>query len=89
MKCIQAIKATKYSAVGDIKRVTEVEADEKVSTGYWKFVPKMEWKFATRNKKVEQVRETYPANVEGTKEFNEANSQTIAEKQLSKKKRSK
>ena len=55
MKCIQAIRETKYSSVGDIKRVTEVEADEKVSTGYWKFVPKMEWKLATRSKKVEEV----------------------------------
>lgn len=48
MKCIKAIKATKYSAVGDIKRVTETEANERVETGYWKFVPKMEWKEATR-----------------------------------------
>ena len=55
MKCIKAIKATKYSAVGDIKRVKEDEADEKVSTGYWKFVPKSEWKEATRNKPVEAV----------------------------------
>lgn len=56
MKCIKAIKATKYSAVGDIKRVTEAEANEKVDTGYWKFVPKMEWKEATR-KPVEVVNE--------------------------------
>jgi hypothetical protein len=75
MKCIQAIKATKYSAVGDIKRVTEVEADEKVSTGYWKFVPKMEWKLATRKQKVEEVVEVETV--------------TISEKQLNKKKKSK
>ena len=54
MKCIKAIKATKYSAIGDIKRVTDIEANEKVDTGYWKFVPKMEWKEATR-KVAEQV----------------------------------
>ena len=48
MKCIKAIKATKYSAVGDIKRVKEDEANEKVDTGYWKFIPKSEWKEATR-----------------------------------------
>ena len=55
MKCIKAIKATKYSAIGDIKRVTDIEANEKVDTGYWKFVPKMEWKEATRGQKVEEV----------------------------------
>jgi len=78
MKCIQAIRETKYSSVGDIKRVTEVEADEKVSTGYWKFVPKMEWKLATRSKKVEEV-----VNPQIT------DAVTISEKQLNKKKKSK
>jgi len=75
MKCIKAIRATKHSAVGDIKRVTEVEADEKVSTGYWKFIPKMEWKSATRNKivKVEVVTETQPENVEGKTKFKKGN----------------
>ena len=78
MKCIQAIRETKYSSVGDIKRVTEVEADEKVSTGYWKFVPKMEWKLATRKQKVEEV-----VNPQIT------DAVTISEKQLNKKKKSK
>jgi len=78
MKCIKAIRATKYSEVGDIKRLTELEANEKVSTGYWKFVPKMEWKLATRNKKVEEI-----VNPQIT------DAVTISEKQLSKKKRSK
>jgi hypothetical protein len=78
MKCIQAIRETKYSSVGDIKRVTEVEADEKVSTGYWKFVPKMEWKLATRSKKVEEV-----VNPQIT------DAVTISEKQLNKKKKNK
>jgi hypothetical protein len=77
MKCIQAIRETKYSSVGDIKRVTEVEADEKVSTGYWKFVPKMEWKLATRKQKVEVVNDQITDSV------------TISEKQLNKKKKSK
>jgi hypothetical protein len=88
MKCIKAIKATKHTEVGEIRRVDNEEADLKVGSGLWKFIPKVEWKEATR-KKVESVRETNPANVEGTKEFNEANSQTIAQKQLNKKKKSK
>lgn len=78
MKCIKAIKATKYSAVGDIKRVADVEANEKVGTGYWKFVPKMEWKEATRKSQpVEAVNDQITDAV------------TISEKQLSKKKKSK
>jgi hypothetical protein len=48
MKCIQAIKETKYSKVGDIKRVSESEADEKVDTKYWKFISKSEWKKVSR-----------------------------------------
>lgn len=44
MKCIKAIKETKHIKVGQISRVTDQEADEKVDTKYWKFVPKSEWK---------------------------------------------
>lgn len=74
MKCIKAIRATKYSEVGDIKRLTELEANEKVDTGYWAFVPKSEWKMATRKQKVDEtVIEETPANVEASTEFNKAN----------------
>ena len=78
MKCIKAIKATKYSVIGDIKRVTDIEANERVETGYWKFVPKMEWKESARKQKVEEV-----VNPQIT------DAVTISEKQLNKKKRSK
>ena len=78
MKCIKAIRETKYSSVGDIKRVKEDEANEKVGTGYWKFVPKSEWKLATRKAQpVEVVAEQSTETV------------TISEKQLNKKKKSK
>jgi len=50
MKCIQAIKETKYSKTGEIKRVTESEADERVSTKYWKFISKSEWKSSKKIK---------------------------------------
>jgi hypothetical protein len=78
MKCIKAIRETKYSSIGDIKRVKEDEANEKVGTGYWKFVPKSEWKLATRNSKpVEAINDQITDSV------------TISEKQLNKKKKSK
>jgi phosphoserine aminotransferase len=80
MKCIKAIRATKYSEVGDIKRVTDLEANEKVDTGYWAFVAKSEWKLATRKSKAEVVAVVNEETVDGV---------TISEKQLNKKKKSK
>ena len=80
MKCIKAIRATKYSAVGDIKRVTDLEANEKVDTGYWSFVSKSEWKLATRKSKPEVVEAVNDQITDAV---------TISEKQLNKKKRSK
>lgn len=52
MKCIKVIKETKDNKVGTIRRVTNSEADTKVSTGVWGFIPKSEWKSATRVQKV-------------------------------------
>lgn len=51
MKCIQAIKEGKYSTIGEIKRLEDKEANQRVDTGYWKFIPKSEWKSATRKPK--------------------------------------
>jgi len=76
MKCIKAVKTTKQFTTGDIKRVTDSEADLATKDGYWMYVSKSEWKLATRKPKaeeVESVREKYPANVEGSNEFNKAN----------------
>jgi hypothetical protein len=44
MKCIKVVKETKDNKIGTIRRVTESEADNKVSTGVWAFCPKSEWK---------------------------------------------
>jgi hypothetical protein len=54
MKCIQAIRETKHTNVGDIKRVSDLEANEKVDTKYWKFVPKSAWK-GTRKISTDQI----------------------------------
>lgn len=51
MKTIKSIKATKQIQVGQIKRVTEKEADSDVRSGYWKYVPKSEWKSETGKQK--------------------------------------
>jgi hypothetical protein len=48
MKCIKVIKETKDNKIGTIRRVTNSEADTKVSSGVWGFIPKSEWKSATR-----------------------------------------
>ncbi len=55
MKCIKVIKAAKSYELGDIRRVDNSEADVKVSTGYWAFCPKSEWKLATRKPKNDQA----------------------------------
>ena len=82
MKCIQAIKESKYSNIGDIKRISDVDAQEKVASGYWKFIPKSEWKLVTRR----------PSPVVESKKpiSDDANrgqvGETISEKQLNRKK---
>jgi hypothetical protein len=63
MKCIQAVRETKYAKVGDIKRVSDIEANEKVDTKYWKFVPKSEWKGA-RKISTDQMLKEHATNVE-------------------------
>jgi hypothetical protein len=44
MKCIKCIKVAKGYELDEIRRVSDIDADEKVKGGYWKFVPKSEWK---------------------------------------------
>ena len=73
MKCIKAIKPLKNTEVGTINRINDVEAEAKVLTGYWKYIPKSEWKATAKpTKQVEVV--------------TEVSEPTIAEKQLKRKK---
>ena len=78
MKCIKCIKVAKGYELDEIRRVDDIEADEKVKVGYWKFVPKSEWKLATRKVKVNQV-----VDVQPTEEL------SIEEKKLKRKKNDK
>jgi hypothetical protein len=55
MKCIKCIKVAKGYELDEIRRITDVEADERVKGGYWKFVPKSEWKLVTRKPKKAEV----------------------------------
>jgi hypothetical protein len=57
MKCIKTIKEAKSYTLGEIRRVTDIEADERVKGGYWKFVPKSEWKESKGKSKNNQVTE--------------------------------
>ena len=54
MKCIKSIKETKTVKLGTIQRIDDKEADVRVQTGEWKFIPKSEWKEVSR-KKIEKV----------------------------------
>jgi hypothetical protein len=49
MKCLKAIKNSKNYNIGDIIRVKDVEANEKVLTGYYTYVSKSEWKNKVRS----------------------------------------
>jgi hypothetical protein len=55
MKCIKCIKVAKGYDLDEVRRMDDIDANEKVKTGYWKFVPKSEWKAATRKVKVNEV----------------------------------
>jgi hypothetical protein len=55
MKCIKCIKVAKGYELDEIRRVSDLDADERVKGGYWKFVPKSEWKLATRKPKNDQA----------------------------------
>ena len=44
MKCIKCIKVAKGYELDEIRRVSDNDADERVKGGYWKFIPKSEWK---------------------------------------------
>jgi hypothetical protein len=55
MKCIKCIKVAKGYQIDEIRRISDIDADEKVKGGYWKFIPKSEWKLATRKTKSVQV----------------------------------
>lgn len=58
MKCIKAIKPSKNVEVGTISRINDTEADTKVSSGYWQYVPKSEWKaYSGKNQKTEKTTE--------------------------------
>ena len=48
MKCIKCIRVAKGYEIDEIRRVSDEDADDRVKGGYWKFIPKSEWKLATR-----------------------------------------
>ena len=52
MKCIKALRDNNSYKKGYITRVENKEADLKVSTGYWTFILKSEWKIETRGETI-------------------------------------
>jgi hypothetical protein len=80
MKCIKCIRVAKGYEIDEIRRVSDEDADDRVKGGYWKFIPKSEWKLATRKPKSVQVIE------QPTEELVEL---SIEEKKLARKKKNK
>jgi len=46
MKCIKCIKVAKGYELDEIRRVKDDEAEERVKNGYWKYIPKSEWRIS-------------------------------------------
>lgn len=69
----ETMKCLKSSKTGEIIRVTNEKADQ--ATREWSFIPKSEWKAATRKISVKTV-----------EEMQEPVTETISEKQLKRKK---
>lgn len=65
MKCI-------ITKDGTIKRISDSEAEECVKTGKWMFVSKNEYKAQIYGLDY-KTKKQFPANVEGSPDFNEAN----------------
>jgi hypothetical protein len=78
MKCIKCIRQTKSYDLNEIRRTDDQDAEDKVKSGTWKFIPKSEWK-ATLQKAVVK-NETIVSQDETTEA-------TVAEKQLKSKKK--
>jgi hypothetical protein len=65
MKCIKSIKVTKNTEIGEIRRISDEEAEQKVNSGYWKFIPKSEWKSSLQNLvEIEKQGDNQPKKVE-------------------------
>ena len=77
MKCIKCIRQTKTYDLGEIRRTDDIDAEQKVKSGTFKYIPKTEWKGNKENIKVEIADETNEQPAETT----------IAEKQLKSKKK--
>ena len=77
MKCIKCIKVAKGYELDEIRRISDIDADEKVKGGYWKFIPKSEWKGTLKRAVVKND------TVVSTDETNEL---SIEEKRLKRKK---
>ncbi len=73
MKTIKTIRELKNQKIGDISRVTDKDADEKVMSGYFMYVPKSEWKQIVRQKV--EVSETSKENTKTLKKT-QRNSET-------------
>lgn len=79
MKCIKAVKETKHYKLGEIRRTDDRDAEEKVNSGVFVYIGKAEWKKEVRDLIKPTIKESLTTEQE----------ETISEKQLKRKKKSK
>lgn len=82
MKCIKNIKASKSYDLNEIRRTDDIEAEQKVKSGNWVYIPKSEWK----NTVIKVVKQVEPTPIVEQSVYQEY---TASEKQLKSKKRGK
>jgi hypothetical protein len=69
MKCIKCIKVAKGYELDEIRRVKDDEAEERVKGGYWKYIPKSEWKAVSGKVKSEVSEEVVTEKVKSKKQL--------------------
>ena len=83
MKSIKLIKEIKGVEIGTITRVSDLLAHKKVLDGSYSYVSKSEWRGQKTGIDVDkEMRKAYPANIEGSPEFNKANDSAMKEKKV-------
>lgn len=67
MKCIKSIKDSYQGKLGEVKRVSNKDADERVKSGFWMYIPKSEYKSMTRIPKEEKQEDKSKSNKKNEK----------------------
>jgi len=83
MKCIKSIKASKNYSLNQIRRIDDLEAEQRMNGGNWIYIPKSEWKAKVRQQVIQEP--VVATDIDEPSQHQE----TVSERQLKFKKRDK